>query len=635
MTQPTDNATTGRLRCGDLTLDVDARRVERCGQIIELGTLNFDLLRVLAESAPNVVTQDELAERVWGRHFVSPENIAQRVMLLRQSLADDAGRPRYIEAVRGKGYRLIPKVETLPAVRAHHRWRLRFAAVAVLILAVSIAAAVSLWWPLGPQPPRDTVPNAIAVLPLENLSPDPDDAYLASGLHAEIISQLSRAGVPAIARTSVQRYAGSEDPIGDIAADLRVETVLEGTVFYADNRVRITMALIDTDSGATLWSDSYDRPLDDVFAIQADIAASVALALGPEQAAARMPDGNMQAARSPEAAALYLRALDAGQVINSVDTQLQHAYLDLALEFDPDFANAYALKADLYALEVVDSADRGSGGRANEDSQAELERLALENARKALALDADSARAYAAIARVHRLYWRWADALRANASAYERSPSDVTALSNYSELLSLSGRHELAIRLAKRIVELDPTSPAARWGLGIRLAEAHRHDEAAVTLAEATRMAPASAAIRHWQGRVEAARDHSDAALELLRTAERLGQNALSNPTLTAGLLYSYARAGADDDAERLFRSLNALADRGPVGAGTWALAYLAIDDPDTALKWLRAAVAKIADHVPDAGFLNLMTIKTNLMDDPVLEEARFVELRNRIGATD
>jgi TolB-like protein/DNA-binding winged helix-turn-helix (wHTH) protein/Flp pilus assembly protein TadD len=633
MTQVAGDTSTGRYQIGDLTLDLTEKRVERRGRPIELGRLNFDLLRVLAEAFPGIVTHDELAERVWGRHFVSPENIAQRVMLLRQSLSDDASRPRYVEAVRGRGYRLIPTVQPLQdSQRLGRRWP----HAAAIILLLLISATATLWRPRDPSSSVEPVPNSIAVLPFEDLSPNPDDAFLASGIHALIIDQLSKVpDISVIGRTSVRRYADADETIQDIAAALRVETILEGTVFYADDRVRITTTLIDASSRTTRWSDTYDRALDDVFAIQADIALNVARALGAQLVSAHAPYGTRPATHSPEAAELYLRAVDAGSVVNTVDTELQQRSLDLALNFDPNFANAYALKAELYALAVVDRADRNMGGRAAEGMVAGLRELALENANKALALDPESARAYSAIAMIHRFYWHWVDALEASGNAYARSPNDVRVLNGYSELLSWMGRHEQALRHAERIVELDPTSPAARWRLGIALAEAQRPIEAAVALAEAARIAPASAAIRHWQGRVEAVRGNRDEALSLLRRAERLAQGALVSPTLTAGLLYSYARIGQTEDVRRLRESLDTMAAAGPVGAGTWALTSLALGDTGEALRWLRAAVEKIESHVPDAGFLNLMTIKTNLMADPVLEDARFVELRNRIGAMD
>ena len=147
MTKPADIPPSS-YRFADLSLDVPRRSVTRRGQPIELKSLDFDLLRFLVESAPNVVNPDALAEKVWGRHYVSPENVAQRVMLLRQSLADDANRPRYIETVRNKGYRLIPIVERVPAehpATAQRQPRWLVPATTVLLAAVFLTVAATYW----------------------------------------------------------------------------------------------------------------------------------------------------------------------------------------------------------------------------------------------------------------------------------------------------------------------------------------------------------------------------------------------------------------------------------------------------------------------------------------------------------
>jgi tetratricopeptide (TPR) repeat protein len=315
---------------------------------------------------------------------------------------------------------------------------------------------------------------------------------------------------------------------------------------------------------------------------------------------------------------------------NSFDTAIQLQYLDSALAFDPSFANLYALKAGVYALSVVDRA----GGRALDTAPAALESMALENAAKALALDSKSARAYLSVGGVHRVFWRWNDAIRAFQSAYDLSPNDVTVLRSLADLLSWSSQHERAISLAERAVELDPASPTSRWNLGVTLAQAGRAAAAVDVLREAAAMDPTAGQIRHWLGQMEAASGNPAQALLELQAVERLGP-PLPNPTLAAGLLYSYSRIGRSEDVARLVADVEKLAAAGSVGAGTWALMYLALGDSDEAHRWLDTAVEKIERHEPDAGFLNLMTIKTNPHANPVLDEPRFRNLRDRIGALD
>jgi TolB-like protein/DNA-binding winged helix-turn-helix (wHTH) protein len=638
MTTPT-NGLQPAYQFEDLTLDVAQRRVARRGRPIEIAGLNLDLLKILVESAPNVVTYDDLAEKVWGRHFVSPENVAQRVMLLRQSLSDDASQPRYIETVRNKGYRLIPSVQTMPTERPRETpsQRRRLVLTAAALLAALGLAATGLYW-------RDTalrstatlaattLPNSIAILPFDNLSPDPEDAYFAVGIHEEIIVRLAKIRtINVIARTSVQGYANGDTPIRQIADETNVETVMEGSVRYSGERVRIAANLIDAATGASRWSDVYDRELVDVFAIQEDIAVNIAAALGAEFSPLQRQDIQAQATTSPEAAALYLKVLGLRRETSLVSAT-HHLYLDQALSFDPEFANAYALKAAAYAISVVDSA----GGRADMDPAA-LETLALENANKALELDPNSALAYLAIAEVHRFHWRWSDASTSYAKAYQLSPNDIDVVSGYAEFLSWIGNHEKAIRLREHAVRLDPASAVRRWGLGIVLGQAGRTAAAAAVLREAVAMAPDVPSIRRWLGQMEAILGNRAAALTELRTTERLRTGVVPwSPTILAGLQYSYSRIDQTEDVARLFGELESAAADAPLGAGTWALAYLGLGDSDQALHWLRIAVEKIANHEPDAGFGNLVyTIKPNLHADPVLDEPRFRELRDKIGALD
>ncbi len=627
-----------RYQVADLLVDMAQRRVMRDGSAIALSALNFDLLRVLVEAAPNVVTYDDLAQKVWGRHFVSPENVAQRIKLLRQGLADDASEPRFIETVRGKGYRLIPSVQavSVPAARAAGVRLPSLLTAAVVAAALMLGAAGSVYWlgkrfaDTGGADRRAPLPNSVAILPLKNLSPDPGDAYFAAGIHQEIIGQLGKVpGLSVIAQTSVQPYADGAKSIPEIAAELNVEAVMEGSVRYSGERVRVTSNLIDPATGASRWSEVYDRELGDVFMIQEDIATNIAAALGATLSPLHRAGSYGQATTSPEAAALYLKVLQL-QRQNSFDTAIQLQYLDSALAFDPRFANLYALKAGVYALSVVDRA----GGRALDTAPAELERAALENAAEALALDSKSTQAYLALGAVHRLFWRWNDATRAFQSAYDLSPNDITVLGNLAELLSWSGHHERAISLAERAVELDPASPTSRWRLGVTLAQAGRAAAAAGVLREAAAMDPTAGQIRHWLGQMEAASGNPAQALLELQAVERLGAPP-TNPTLAAGLLYSYSRIDRSDDVARLAAEVEKLATSGSVGAGTWALLYLALGDSDKAHRWLESAVEKIERHEPDAGFLNLMTIKTNPHANPVLDEPRFRRLRDQIGALD
>jgi TolB-like protein len=216
--------------------------VTRGGLGVSLGRLSFELLHVLAAAAPDVVTPAQLIDRVWRGRVVSPETVTQRVKLLRGALSDDAARPRYIGLVRRCGYRLIPTVE-------RHCVK-----------------------------PR--APQRLAVLPFETLSQEPQDRYFATGMHEEILSRLAQMGeLEVTARTSVRRYADTCQPIPEIASELGVGAVMEGSIRYAGKRVRITAQLIDGGTGTHLWAEVYERDLKDIFAVQTDVARRIATAL--------------------------------------------------------------------------------------------------------------------------------------------------------------------------------------------------------------------------------------------------------------------------------------------------------------------------------------------------------------------
>lgn len=362
MTPPTDGPLT-RYRFADLTLDVARRSVTRQGQPIALKALDFDLLRFLVESAPNVVNADVLAEKVWGRHFVSPENVAQRVMLLRQSLSDDANRPRYIETVRNKGYRLIPAVKMVSADEAgrtsQHRWPT--AAAAILLLGVALTAAASYWLAGGPRPPSS--PSSVAVLPFENLSPDPDDAYFAAGMQEEIVSQLTK--ISGLRVFPVPPGAGAQRSVPDLGRELNVATVLGGSVHYADGRVRVNTHLSHAANNESLWSESYMRERSDIFAIQSEVAVAVARELSVELSAAERVRVERIPTTDPQARDLYILAR--GRDPLSAEVLLAIAEIEQALVLDPEFVEAWAYDSFLrnYA-QLIDPA-RGDEHRLHSE----------------------------------------------------------------------------------------------------------------------------------------------------------------------------------------------------------------------------------------------------------------------------
>jgi adenylate cyclase len=464
---------------------------------------------------------------------------------------------------------------------------------------------------------QERLPNSVAVLPLDNLSPDPDNAYFAAGIHEEILNHLAKLSqLNVISRTSMIRYADSDLSIPKIAEELNVGAVMEGSVRYANERVLVTMQLIDPDTDAHLWSQSYNRDLADVFAIQADIAMNVANALRAEFSIAEQQSIEAVPTNSPAAYALYLRAISVpGSTESSVSTVTK--YLDEAIRLDPNFAAAYAYKAGFYASGLT-------GNFPNQ--QAESEQITVENAEQALALDPALGLAHVALAFVHQAHWRWGEAEQSLEEALRLSPNNSNVLSQYSRNKRFRGDFSGALTTAQKAQRLDPQNLSAMYQLGIAYFYVRDYVAAANSFGIVSALTPDSGNFQLQIGLVESARGNRSEAMTELQHAERL--YGAETPTVRyPQLAMAYAQIGRQDEVNRLSQALQVRAEDMRVGPAAWALMYIALEDYDQALDRLEIAVN---DHDPD--LLSLGAIKANPFGISVLEEPRFQALRDQIG---
>jgi len=501
--------------------------------------------------------------------------------------------------------------------------KLDFAIIGALVLALGLV--VYNYVLVDNEGVGGVLPNSVAVLPFENLSPDPDNAYFAAGIHEEILNQLVKLrNLSVISRTSVLRYADSELSIPEIAQELNVATVMEGSVRYAGDRVRIAAQLIDAETDEHLWSEGYERDFADIFGIQTDIAMNVANALQATFSPAEQESIEQVPTDSPEAYALYLRALSE----SSGDLRFQ--LLDEALALDPNFALAYAFKASSYARAIIDT----SAGTADPRPATELAALAMENAERALALDETIGQAHAALALLHRHHWRWPEAQRAYARAYELSPNDIGLLWNYGWFSSFTGQYDRALTLAERRIELDPAEGIAIRDFVWPFLLTGRYEQARNAAQQCVAADPASSTCNILLAWAELLLGNPEEAVGVARRDEALFPDR-TTPMSLAVEANIYGAAGQHEDALRLFQRLQEVATQRAVDPGTWASAYLAIGDEERAYEWLNTAVLKAENQEADAAFYNMVFIKLNIIRNPVLERPRFVALRNRIGALD
>jgi adenylate cyclase len=483
----------------------------------------------------------------------------------------------------------------------------------------------------------EELPNSIAVLPFENLSPNPDDAYFAAGMHEEILNQLAKIrDISVIARTSVLQYAGAARPIGEIARELRVGKVMEGSVRYAGDRVRVTAQLIDGISGTHLWTETYDRDLADVFSIQTDIATRIAAALEAELSARERETIAEQPTQSTDAYRIYLRAVaqfaDAGNLLDPTGLPSLRAsirsYLDRALELDPGFALAHAWKAVLYmASRQHDPIPVGAWA----DRAAELESLTTRHAQEALAHDPNLGLAHTALGSLHFMNWHAAEAGGAFSLALELSPNDPQVLLWNTLFAYARERFEDAVTLARRAVDLDPNDLLIRCVLGYSLENCGKLDEAAEAYRQAIMLNPAVPVAHVFKSGFELKRGDREVALESIQLADQLMPPETA-PSIRAHVAWHYGSLDRRDDARKILREIHAASKQRYVDTGTWAMAYLGVGDYDRALELYEALLTDIT-VVQDYWVVHYA--RQNSCADPVVDEPRFQQVFDGLRLTE
>ena len=484
----------------------------------------------------------------------------------------------------------------------------------VLIALLVVAVGTLMYREFGPSniaTETDIVlQNSIAVLPFENLSPDPENDYFAAGIHEEILNQLVKLrSLNVIARTSVLQYAGAARPITEIARELSVGTVMEGSVSYADGRVAVSAQLIDAATGVHLWSERYNREFSDVFSIQFDIATNIANALEAEFSVEEQESLQERPTDSIEAYALYLHAISFSSAVNA-------DHLSQAITLDPGFALAYTARAHTYIQNLL-----GITG-ANRDQAAEFERLARADAQRALDLDPMLARAHAALAAVHYANWRAAEAEDAFELAYQLSP-DAELLREYGRFKRYRGDFDGAIQLQRQGYRLDPNNENLYYQLGLSYRAGGYYGEAEAIFRQLLEMNRTNIVAYLQLGRVAANQGNREEALRNLRLAESLWEGIALNPFRIAQLMVAYSEAGSLNDARRWFDTLQDIGRETPVGDAIWARAYVALGEEEPALLHIRAAVS---ERTP-TDLPTLSEMATGVASDPLMNKPEFREL--------
>ena len=281
---------------GRFELDLRSYELKRDGEPLRLEKIPMELLIFLVEHHGQLVTREQIIERLWGKQvFLDTEQgVNTAIRKIRQVLLDDPEKPQFLETVVGKGYRFVsivtakgnespPSREELPPPHGPQMTRNRtrdlwlIGAVSVLLLLGVVLWAV--WYRIAwaTKPRITTSFHSIAVLPLENLSGDPSQEYFADGITDALITQLAKLhGLRVISRTSIMQYKSLRKPLPDIARDLSVDAVVEGSVSRSGNRVRVTAQLVDAHADRHLWAEEYDRDLREILSLQSELARDIA-----------------------------------------------------------------------------------------------------------------------------------------------------------------------------------------------------------------------------------------------------------------------------------------------------------------------------------------------------------------------
>jgi len=601
---------------GDYELDCRTGELQRNGTTVRLQPQPAKLLSILVSRAGEVVTREELAEAVWGPDtYVDFEHgLNFAIRKIRRVLQDDSENPRYLETVPKRGYRFIAAVADsarpqriqpamLPLVPPYNRLRLLLISIAVAVMVAALVSAIH-WWPRSAAASHKI--GSLAVLPLANLSGDSEQEYFADGMTEALITALGKvSALRVISHTSVMRYKHTKEPLPEIARELNVDAVVEGTVLRSGSRVRITANLLYAPSERHLWAETYERDLRDILGLQDEVARTIAneikIKLTPQE------ERRLTTAHpvDPVAYQLYLDGRYHLETWSRSGIMLAIDYFERAIQKDPSFASAYAGLAEA----AVRLGEKGEKARPP--------------TLRALQLDDELSEAHAMMGLVRFRYdWDWESAENEFRRAIELNPNSTVARHYHAHNLLLTGRADEALLESKRWIELDPFSPAAYEHLGWQYVGLRRYDEAVQSLHQALQLDPNFHEAIHSLAMAYVQKGMLREAIALLNRAIDLSPGDKRD---LAGLARAYALSGRRDDAMKIAKELRR-SSTGGFDVLWVAAGYAALADRDQAFEWLERAYR---DRDFTFELLRYEPYWDGIRSDPL-----FADLLHRIGLT-
>jgi TolB-like protein/DNA-binding winged helix-turn-helix (wHTH) protein len=612
------------LRFGAFELDPGSGELRKGAAPVKLKSQQLQLLALLAGRAGQVVSRDEIRAALWDHEtFVDfDQSINVCVNKIRDALGDDPQCPCYIETLPRKGYRFIaPTVESgngsvqatpadASAASSHpiapRRWWL-LAAAGLAVVAIGLMVKMNVG-----RSAKTLRVESLAVLPLENLSRDPEQDYFADGITDDLITDLGKiSALRVISRTSVMQYKGTRKTIPEIARELNVDAVLEGTVERDRGRVRITAQLIATAPERHLWAEKYEASFSDVLTVQDSVAKAVAQAIqirvtGQEQSVLSTPH-----AVDPEAYEAYLKGRYFWAPGGEKNLKKSLTYFQQAVQKDPSYALAWAGMAGAY--------DRlASWGVLPRREAASRARVAAE---KALALDSTVVDAVIALSAVKMDYeWDWTGAEELCKKAIQMSPNSALAHLRYAGFLATVGRNQEAVAEVRLARQLDPLDSVTAANLGWQLYLAHKYEEAEREYRK----------WHEWHPRYRGDYILASIYLQTGRTREavdelELGASETHHQALLELMYLGHALGvtGAREEGRKILAEMQTLSHSRYVPPDYIAMVNEGLGDRDRALEWYQRAVEERS--------MNLWVLPDQRLD-AIRSDPRFQSLMRRMG---
>lgn len=592
---PLERRSSNVKRFGTFEVDLRARELRKGGIRIRLQDQPFEILAVMLERPGDVVTREELRQRLWpaGTFVDFEHSLNAAIKRLRAALGDDADNPRFVETLHRRGYRLIAEVESEgQPVRNLHVVR-----------------------PPATKPPADIVNVRLVVLPFANLSNDPAQEYFSDGLTEEMITQIGRlcpGRLGVIARTSSMLFKRSAKSASEIGRELSADYLLEGSVRGDADRIRITAQLIETRTETHLWAETYDRSVGEALTLQAEVAAHIARSLAMELVPDQVDVIGKATPRRTEAYQAYLKGRYHWNRGGFDGVQSAMSYYERAIELDPGFAAAHSALA------------RARIALANYSKQPG--RALLEQARtsavRSIELDPGISDAHLALAEIRRtLEWNWRVAEDEYRTAIALSPSCESAHRFYAQFLAAMSRFGEAKAEADRACDVDPfclvVTTAAAW---VRYA-AGEFDTAIDRSRHVLDMDVGYLPARRILGAALLGAGRPDeAVVELTAAAGPGGDDRIS----LAWLAHAKALAGARDEAGAIVAKLDSDARTAYVPGYHLAIAHAGLGNHDAAFALLEKACA---DREPA-----IINLKVEPRFDPLRRDTRYSALLQRLN---